>query len=106
MHRQGPPGSYGDAWGHDGRPARQWRRQYEAQISAPGAGLGHIVPHDLRRSAAGIVHRARTADGRHLCDLLDIQRVLDRADRATRQRNHIDPLTSHDVKDRASVTRA
>jgi hypothetical protein len=32
--------------------------------------------------------------------------VLDHADPATRQRNHIDPLTSFDVKHRASVTRA
>jgi integrase/recombinase XerC len=68
------------------------------------AGLGHVSPHDLRRSAAGILHAAVGPDGGHLYDLLDIQQVLDHADPATTQRSYIDPLTRHDVKDRASAT--
>ena len=31
--------------------------------------LGHVAPHDLRRSAAGILHNAKTKDGGHLYDL-------------------------------------
>lgn len=68
------------------------------------AGLGHRSPHDLRRSAAGILHSAVGPDGGHLYDLLDIQQVLDHADPATTQRSYIDPLTRHDVKDRAAAT--
>ncbi|HEX9970197.1 MAG TPA: tyrosine-type recombinase/integrase, partial [Acidimicrobiales bacterium] len=44
------------------------------------AGLGHVAPHDLRRSAAGILHRTKTAEGGHLFDLLDIQKVLGHSD--------------------------
>ncbi|HET9691117.1 MAG TPA: tyrosine-type recombinase/integrase [Acidimicrobiales bacterium] len=71
---------------------------------AEAAGLGHVAPHDLRRTAAGLLHVARADDGGHLYDLLDIQQVLDHADPATTQRSYIDPLTRHDVKDRAAVT--
>jgi integrase len=72
------------------------------QARAKKAGLGHVSPHDLRRSAAGILHSERSADGGHLFDLLDIQKVLDHADPATTQRSYLDPLDTG-MKQRASV---
>jgi integrase len=68
------------------------------------AGLGHVAPHDLRRTAANILHNAKTQDGAHLYDLLDIQQVLDHADPATTQRSYIDELTANDTKARAANT--
>jgi integrase len=56
------------------------------------AGLGHLAPHDLRRSAAGILHRAMDDRGAHLFDLLDIQRLLGHADPATTMRSYLDPI--------------
>ena len=56
------------------------------------AGLGSVATHDLRRSAAGILHRAVTADGAHQFDLLDIQRVLGHADPATTMRSYLEPI--------------
>lgn len=67
------------------------------------AALGHVCAHDLRRTAAGILHDERSADGGHLYDLLDIQQVLDHADPATTQRSYLDPKGS-DVKHRAGGT--
>ncbi len=54
---------------------------------------GEIAPHDLRCTAAGILHHTLTVDGAHLNDLLDIQRVLDHADPATTQRSYLDTST-------------
>jgi integrase len=65
------------------------------------AGLGHVAPHDLRRTAAGILHRATSADGTHHFDLLDIQRVLGHADPATTMRSYLAPMAT-DVLDRAA----
>ncbi len=65
------------------------------------AGLGHVAPHDLRRSAAGILHHAMSADGGHRFDLLDIQKVLGHADPATTMRSYLDPMDT-DVLDRAA----
>jgi len=59
---------------------------------ASAAGLGHISPHDLRRTAAGILHRAVSDDGAHYFDLLDIQKVLGHANPATTMRSYIDPI--------------
>ena len=56
------------------------------------AGLGHVATHDLRRSAAGILHHATTDDGAHRYDLLDIQKVLGHADPATTMRSYLDPM--------------
>jgi integrase len=56
------------------------------------AGLGHVTTHDHRRSAAGILHNTIGADGGHVFDLLDIQKVLDHADPATTQRSYLDPM--------------
>jgi integrase len=65
------------------------------------AGLGHISPHDLRRSAAGILHRATTPEGAHHFDLLDIQRVLGHADPATTMKSYLEPMDTA-VLDRAA----
>ena len=67
------------------------------------AGLGHVAAHDLRRTAASILHNAKTPDGGHLYDLLDIQQVLDHADPATTQRSYIDQVDTG-TKDRAGAT--
>ena len=59
---------------------------------AEKAGLGHLSPQALRRSAAGILHRSVSDDGAHYFDLLDIQKVLGHANPATTMRSYIDPL--------------
>ena len=56
------------------------------------AGLGHVAPHDLRRTAAGLLHRSVAPDGSHHFDLLDIQKVLGHSDPATTMRSYLDPL--------------
>ena len=59
-----------------------------------------LKPHDLRRSTANILHNAKTTDGAHLYDLLDIQRVMDHASPDVTQRSYIDHL-DNTVKTRA-----
>lgn len=66
------------------------------------AGLGHVAPHDLRRTAAGLLHHATTQHGGHLFDLLDIQKVLGHSDPATTMRSYLDPIDT-DVIDRAGA---
>jgi integrase len=68
---------------------------------AEAAGLGHVAPHDLRRTAAGILHRATDEHGAHHFDLLDIQKVLGHSDPATTMRSYLEPMNT-DVLDRAS----
>jgi len=68
---------------------------------AQSAGLGHVAPHDLRRTAAGILHRSTDATGKHDFDLLDIQKVLGHSDPATTMRCYLDPMDS-EVIDRAA----
>lgn len=70
-------------------------------LRAKEAGLGHVAPHDLRRSAAGILHQTITEDGAHHFDLLDIQKVLGHADPATTMRSYLDPMDTN-VIDRAA----
>ncbi len=70
-------------------------------LRAEEAGLGHVAPHDLRRTAAGILHRTTAADGGHHFDLLDIQKVLGHADPATTMRSYLDPMDTN-VIDRAA----
>jgi integrase len=60
-----------------------YRRLLERRATI--AGLGHISPHDLRRTAANLLNRARSADGRHLFDVADIQKVLGHAQIGTTQ---------------------
>jgi len=66
------------------------------------ADLGYIAPHDLRRSAAAILHHAKSADGGHLFDLLDIQQVLGHADPATTQRSYLEAISTETL-DRAAL---
>ena len=59
---------------------------------AQQAGLGHVAPHDLGRTAAGLLHSSVGPDGSHHFDLLDIQKVLGHSDPATTMRSYLDPL--------------
>jgi len=69
--------------------------------TARRAGLGHVGPHDLRRTAAGILHRDKGPDGSHRFDLLDIQKVLHHADPVTTMKCYLDPMDT-EVMDRAA----
>jgi integrase len=69
--------------------------------AAQRAGLGHVAPHDLRRSAAGILHRDKAPDGSHRFDLLDIQKVLHHADPVTTMKCYLDPMDT-EVLERAA----
>ena len=71
-------------------------------VNGHRAGLGHIAPHDLRRTGAGILHRRTADDGAHYFDLLDIQRVLGHSDPATTMRSYLDPMDT-EVLDRAAA---
>ncbi|MDA8046354.1 MAG: site-specific integrase [Actinomycetota bacterium] len=73
------------------------------QLRANEAGLGHMSPHDLRRTAAGILHRAVSDDGAHYFDLLDVQKVLGHANPATTMRSYIDPLDTGVIRRAAQV---
>lgn len=77
-----------------GQPFSDARKAVHKIVStrAALAGLGHVAPHDLRRSAAGILHHERAGDGGHRFDLLDIQKVLGHADPATTMRSYLDPM--------------
>jgi integrase len=87
---------------HWGRPVSH-RSLYEIVTQrAELAGLGHVAPHDLRRTAAGLLHTATGADGTHHFDLLDIQRVLGHSDPATTMRSYLAPMDT-DVLDRAAA---
>jgi integrase len=70
---------------------------------ALAAGLGHVAPHDLRRTAAGILHHEKSADGGHRFDLLDIQKVLGHADPATTMRSYLDPMDTGVVERAGTV---
>ena len=70
---------------------------------AEESGLGHVSPHDLRRTAAGILHRAVSDEGAHYFDLLDIQKVLGHANPATTMRSYIDPLDTGVIRRTAQV---
>ena len=72
-------------------------------MHAEQAGLGHVSPHDLRRTAAGILHRAVSEDGAHYFDLLDIQKVLGHANPATTLRSYIDPIDNGVISRAAQV---
>jgi len=68
------------------------------------AGLGHVAPHDLRRSAAQILHDTTTNDGARIYDLADIQAVLDHASPDTTQRAYLAPIHRRDAKAKAAIT--
>jgi integrase len=94
--RQGGP--HRIHWRHRARPRTLF---YIVNGRAKAAGLGHVAPHDLRRTAAGILHNAKDSDGAHHFDLLDIQRVLGHSDPATTMRSYLEPMNT-DVLDRAA----
>jgi len=71
-------------------------------VSLSDADLGHLSPHDLRRTAAGILHRTTADNGAHHFDLLDIQKVLGHADPATTMRSYLDPMDTG-VHERAAT---
>jgi integrase len=85
-----------------GQVAGERLYSYIVQTRAAQAGLGHVAPHDLRRTAAGILHRATDEHGAHHFDLLDIQKVLGHSDPATTMRSYLEPMQT-DVLDRASL---
>jgi integrase len=94
---------------HGGPGRLHWHRPLRTRAvfdivrnHAAAAGLGHVAPHDLRRTAAGILHTVTTDDGAHHFDLLDIQRVLGHADPATTMRSYLEPMDT-DVIDRAAA---
>jgi integrase len=66
------------------------------------AGFAHLSPHDLKRSAARMMHEARSADGGHLFDLLEISEVLDHSNPKVTKDCYIGPL-DHAAKDRAAA---
>jgi integrase len=87
------------SWGHPIAQTCSVRRIVGNRSAA--AGLGHLSPHDLRRTAAGILHHATDEHGAHHFDLLDIQKVLDHVDPATTMRSYLDPIDTT-VKERAA----
>jgi integrase len=72
-------------------------------VAAKRAGLGHVAPHDLRRTTAALLHRDRDDQGRHRFDLLDIQQVLGHSDPAVTMRCYLEPLDVGTL-DAAAVT--
>lgn len=68
---------------------------------AEAAGLGYMAPHDLKRTAARMMHEARGNDGGHLFDLLDIADVLDHSNPKVTKDCYIGPLGNAN-KDRAA----
>jgi integrase len=98
-----PKGTHGRplvAWGQPlADPPQQIRKAVIRRAAA--AGLGHVAPHDLRRTCAGILHTARDDSGAHHFDLLDIAHVLDHADGLITKQAYLDPMETQ-VKERAS----
>jgi integrase len=85
-----------------GNPFKQTCNLYRLVAGrAAAAGLGHVATHDLRRTAAGILHHTYSADGGHKFDLRDIQKTLDHANPQTTERSYLDPL-DNDAKERAA----
>ena len=70
---------------------------------ASNAKLGHVTAHDLRRTAAGLLHRSLDKNGAHHFDLLDIQKVLGHSDPATTMRCYLDPLDTAVIDKAARV---
>jgi integrase len=96
--------------GHRHAPALQWGRGYKrpkcslykiVRRHADAAALGIVSPHDLRRTAVGILHDAKTDDGGHLFDLEDIRKIVDHAYATTTHLCYIAPRQNGE-KDRAA----
>lgn len=69
---------------------------------ASAAGLGHVSPHDLRRTCASILRKKMDESGKHhFYDLGDIQKVLGHADPNVTVRCYLDPMDT-EVFERAA----
>jgi integrase len=87
-----------------GQPITSTRTVWQVVTDrAATAGLGHVAPHDLRRSAAAIMHTARGSDGGHLFDLEDITKVLDQVNPITTRRSYLDHLDRRAKTNAAAV---
>jgi integrase len=100
-----PPGH----WGPAGPPVLTWNTGLDVSglyrtitKRARQAGIGHVAPHDLRRSGAAILHNAKSTDGGHHFDLLDIQRVLGHSDPAVTMKCYLQPMDTA-VLDKAAA---
>jgi integrase len=58
------------------------------------AGISYLGVHDLRRTAAGLLHSAKTPDGGHVFDLLDIQQVLGHSDPVVTMKCYLQPIAN------------
>ena len=68
-----------------GKPLSYDRVALAVNYRARKAALGYVAPHDLRRTAAAIMHADTTDDGGHRFDIYDIQQVLGHANITTTQ---------------------
>jgi len=66
------------------------------------AGLGHVAPHDLRRTTAKLLKDAVTPEGGHLFDIDDIRVVLGHARIDTTQR-YLNPRELHQTREKVLV---
>jgi len=85
------------------KPANKWVVYNTVRSRAAAARLGHVAPHDLRRTAAGILHNTKAADGGHTFDRLDIQKVLGHASPETTQRSYLVPIDNGTTERAAEV---
>jgi integrase len=88
------------AWGTPVRQNDTLNRNLRKRATA--AGLGWMAAHDLKRTAGRMMHEARSADGGHLFDLLDIADVLDHDNPKVTKDCYIGPLGNAN-KDRAAA---
>jgi integrase len=65
------------------------------------AGISYLGVHDLRRTAAGLLHAAKTDEGAHVFDLLDIQQVLGHSDPVVTMKCYLQPIATETL-DRAA----
>jgi len=66
------------------------------------AGISYLGVHDLRRTTAGLLHAAKTDDGAHVFDLLDIQQVLGHSDPVVTMKCYLEPIST-DTLDKAAT---
>jgi integrase len=66
------------------------------------AGISYLGVHDLRRTAAGLLHSAKTEDGAHIFDLLDIQQVLGHSDPVVTMKCYLEPINTATLDKAAS----
>jgi integrase len=69
--------------------------------AAFAANLPRIAPHDLKRTAARMMHEAKAADGGHIFTAVEIADVLDHTNLDVTRRCYIGPLDTA-AKERAA----